>query len=204
MIGRLPFIVGGIAVGLLVAPNQLPRIHVLSYAFAQAGGMAGIAQTETVSARATVKSLDLQTRHVTLEEADGHIIALTAGPEVRNLAQVRVGDTVVVHFHTSTAFVLAPPGTKLPENSLTVGAARAAPGERPGAAASTRMVVTGLVVAVDPTLHTLSLVDPKGGPVRSINVVTPQGQQSMRHIKIGDTITAIITDAVLVAVEPAA
>jgi hypothetical protein len=36
-----------------------------------------------------------------------------------------------------------------------------------------------------------------------VNVVTPEGQQSMKLIKIGDTITAIITEAVLVGVEPA-
>jgi hypothetical protein len=64
------------------------------------------------------------------------------------------------------------------------------------------MVVSGLVVGVDPTLHTVSLVDPTGGGIRSVNVVTPAGQQSMKLIKIGDTITAIVTDAVLVGVEP--
>ena len=42
------------------------------------------------------------------------------------------------------------------------------------------MVVTGLVVGVDPTAHTVSLVDPSGGAIRTINVVTPEGQQSMK------------------------
>jgi hypothetical protein len=204
MISKLCFITGGLAIGALVAPNQLPRIAMSTAAFAQAADMAGIAHSDTVSARATVKAVDLQTRVVTLETADGKPIVLKAGDEVKNLAQVRPGDTVVVHYYTSTAYVLAPPGTKLPDNSLTVGAARAAPGEKPGGAAGAKMVVSGLVVAVDPTLHTVSLVDPNGGPVRTMNVMTPEGQQSMKLIKIGDTITAIITDAVLVAVEPAA
>jgi hypothetical protein len=53
-------------------------------------------------------------------------------------------------------------------------------------------------------LHTVSLVDPAGGAIRSVNVVTPEGQQSMKLIKVGDTITAIITEAVLIGVEPAA
>ncbi len=204
MISRSWFIAGGLAVGLLTAPNQLPRIHWSSAAFAQAADMAGIARTESVSARATVKAVDLRTRSVTLQGAGGDLIVLTAGEQVKNLAQVRPGDTVIVHYYTSSAYVVAPPGTKLPEDSLTVDAARAAPGEKPGGAVGTKMVVSGLVVAVDPAQHTVSLVDPVGGRVRSINVVTPEGQQSMKLIKVGDTITAIITDAVLIAVEPAA
>jgi hypothetical protein len=204
MISRLGLIAGGLTVGLLVAPNQIPHLNLSSVAFAQAGDMAGIAHTESVSARATVKAIDLRTRSVTLEEADGNQIVLTAGEEVKNLAQVRTGDTVTVHYYTSSAYVLAPPGTKLPDNSLTIGAARAAPGAKPGGAAGTKMVISGLVVSVDTTLHTVSLVDPLGGRVRSINVVTPEGQQSMKLIKVGDTITAIITNAVLIAVEPAA
>jgi hypothetical protein len=204
MISRLWFIAGGLAVGLLVAPGQLPRIHVSSVAFAQAVDMAGIARTESISAQATVKAIDLRTRSVTLEGAGGNLIVLTAGAQVQNLAQVRPGDTVIVHYYTSSAYVLAPPGTKLPDNSLTTAAARAVPGEKPAGAAGTKMVVTGLVVAVDPTLHTVSLVDPTGGRIRSVSVVTPEGQQSMKLIKVGDTITAIITGAVLIAVEPAA
>ena len=165
--------------------------------------MAGIAHTESVSARAIVKTVDLATRTVTLETSGGDTMVLKVGEQVRNLPQVRPGDTVVAHYYTSSAYVLAPSGTKLPDNSLTVAGARAAPGEKPGAAVGSKMVVTGMVVGVDPTLHTVSLVDPTGGQVRSVNVVTPEGQQSMKFIKIGDTITAIITEAVLVGVEQA-
>jgi len=166
--------------------------------------MAGVGQTESVSARATVKSIDLQTRTVTLETPGGNTIVLKVGDQVRNLPQVKPGDTVVAHYYTSSAYVLAPPGTKLPQDSLTVAGARAKPGERPAGAVGSKLVVTGLVVGVDPTLHTVSLVDPAGGPIRTVNVVTRQGQQSMKLIKVGDTITAIITEAVLIGVEPAA
>jgi hypothetical protein len=204
MISRLGCITGGLALGLLVSPLPIPNPHLASLAFAQAPDMAGIAHTESVSARAIVKTVDLQTRTVTLEGADGNSIVLKVGEEVRNLPQVRPGDSVIAHYYTSSAYVLAPPGTKLPDDSLTMGAARAAAGDKPAAAVGSKIVVSGLVVGVDPALHTVSLVDPAGGRVRSINVVTPEGQQSMKLIKVGDTITAIITDAVLVGVEPAA
>jgi hypothetical protein len=191
-----------LALGLFVAPPPIPRLHLASVAFAQATDMAGIGHSESVSARAVVKSVDQQTRTVTLEGAAGNTIVLKVGEEVRNLPQVHPGDTVIAHYYTSSAYVLAPPGTKLPDDSLTVAGARAAPGEKPGGAIGTKTVVTGLVVSVDPTSHTISLVDPAGGVVRTVNVVTPEGQQSMKMVKVGDTITAIITEAVLIGVEP--
>jgi|SRR5271166_3013925 len=204
MTTRLGRIAGAAALGLFVASPGFLHPRLCSLAFAQAPGMAGIGQTESVSARATVKTIDLQTRTVTLETPGGNTIVLKVPEQVRNLPQVKPGDTVIAHYYTSTAYVLAPPGTKLPENSLTVAGARAKPGEKPAGAVGSKMVVTGLVVGVDPTSHTLSLVDPAGGPIRTVNVITPQGQRSMKLIKVGDTITAIITEAVLIGVEPAA
>jgi hypothetical protein len=203
MTARLGCIAGAAALGILVASAGLLQPWLASAAFAQASDMAGIGHTETVSARAVVKSIDLPTRTVTLEVAGGNTIVLKVGDQVRNLQQVHPGDTVVAHYYTSSAFVLAPAGTKLPDDSLTVAGARATPGEKPAGVLGSKMVVTGLVVGVDPVAHTISLVDPAGGRVRTVDVVTPQGQQSMKLVKIGDTITAIVTEAVLVGVEPA-
>ena len=80
-------------------------------------------------------------------------------------------------YHASVAYVLAPPGTKLPDNSAYGASARAAPGETPAGAAGAKLVITGAVVGVDPADHTLQLVNPSGGPVRTVAVVTPEGQQ---------------------------
>jgi Cu/Ag efflux protein CusF len=204
MVTRLDRLTGTAALGLLVVSCGSIYPLPASRALAQASDMAGIAHAESVSARAIVKSVDLQTRTVTLETSSGNTIVLKVGDEVKNLPQVRPGDTVIAHYYTSSAYVLAPPGSKLPDDSLSVAGARAAPGEKPGGAVGSKMVVSGLVVGVDPALHTVSLVDPAGGRVRTVNVVTPEGQQSMKLIKIGDTITAIITEAVLIGVEPAA
>jgi hypothetical protein len=204
MIARSGCIAAAAALGLSVASAGFLHPRLSSLAFAQASDMAGIAHTESVSARAIVKTVDLQTRTVTLEASGGNTIVLKVGDQVQNLPQVRPGDAVIAHYYTSSAYVLAPPGSKLPDDSLTIAGARAVPGEKPAGAVGSKMVVSGLVVGVDPTLHTVSLVDPSGGRIRTVNVVTPEGQQSMKLIKVGDTITAIITEAVLVGVEPAA
>jgi Cu/Ag efflux protein CusF len=139
------------ALGLVIATGGLVQPGLSFCAFAQASDIAGIAHTETVSARAVVKMVDLRTRAVTLEAPGGNTMVLKVGDQVQNLAQVRPGDTVIAHYFTSSAYVLAPSGTKLPNESLTVAGARAAPGEKPGGATGSKMVDSGLVVGVDPT-----------------------------------------------------
>jgi hypothetical protein len=172
-------------------------------AMAQASGMAGLGESDTISLRATVKSVDLKSRVVTLVGPLGNTLALKVSDEVRNLPQVRSGNKVIVRYHAAVAYVLAPRGTKLPDDSLTAAGVRAAPGQLPAGAVGSKLVITGTVVGVDPVAHTLQLVNPTGGMVRTVNVVTPEGQKNMNLVKVGDTITAIITEAVAVAVEPA-
>ena len=46
-------------------------------------------------------------------------------------------------------------------------------------------------------------MNPSGGAVRSIAVVTPEGQQNLKLVKVGDTITAVISEALAVALDPA-
>jgi hypothetical protein len=204
MITKLGCMAKAPALVIAIAVTGFVQTGLSVRAFAQASDMAGIAHADSVSARVIVKAVDLQARTVTFETPGGNVMTLKVGEQVQNLPQVKPGDAIIAHYYTSTAYVLAPSGTKLPDDSLTVAGARAAPGEKPAGVLGSKVVVSGLVVGVDPTSHTISLVDPSGGQIRSVNVVTPEGQQNMKRIKIGDTITAIITEAVLVSVEPAA
>jgi Cu/Ag efflux protein CusF len=83
---------------LSIASAGFVHPHLSALAFAQASDMAGIAHTESISARAIVKTVDLQTRTVTLEAPGGNTIDLKIGDQVLNLPQVRPGDTVIAHY----------------------------------------------------------------------------------------------------------
>jgi hypothetical protein len=186
---------------MLVGAALLPPSA--SPARAQASDMAGIGESETSTVRATVKAIDMGTRTLTLVGPQGETKTLKVGEQVQNLAQVKPGDTVVARFYESVAYVLAPPGTKLPDDILAVAGARAVPGEMPAGGLASKIIVAGLVVGVNAASHTISLVDPAGGEIRTIAVTDPQAQQMMKMIRVGDTITAYITEAVVAAVEPA-
>ena len=188
---------------LFVATAMLPPYS--PPARAQASGMFGAGDTDTVSVRATVKAVDMKTRTVTLVGPQGETKTLKVGDQVKNLAQVKPGDTVVARFYDAVAYVVAPAGTKLPENAMAMAEAQAAPGELPAGAVGAKIIVTGLVVGVNPVAHTISLVNPPpaGGEIRTLTVKNPQYQQMLPQIKVGDTITAVISEALVVAVEPA-
>ncbi|MGE0226814.1 MAG: hypothetical protein AB7S57_26345 [Acetobacteraceae bacterium] len=171
-------------------------------ALAQAAGMAGIGTSEMITAQATVTAVDLASRTVTLVGPQGNTLVLKVADAVANLPSVKPGAKVNVRYYTSAAYVLSPPGAKRPDDSLTAAGVRAAPGQTPGGAVGARLVVTGLVVGVDPAAYTIDLVNPAGGPVRSIPVVTPEGRRNLGLVKVGDTITAVMSEAVAIALDP--
>ena len=58
---------------------------------------------DTKTVTATVKSIDVPTRHVVLTTADGKDHAFTVGKQARNLPQVKVGDEVIVQYQEALA-----------------------------------------------------------------------------------------------------
>jgi hypothetical protein len=167
-----------------------------------ANALGGVGTSQTITVRAKVRAINMKTRDVTLVGPDGGVFIVHAGDEVKNLAQVKKGDTVVAHYTRSTVVVLSQPGQPIPPNTLTVAGGTAAPGQLPAGEAAGRVVVTGTVVGVDLDAHTLQLVNPKGGRVITLAVTDPQRQQQLGQVKVGDSLTVIYTAAVAVAVEP--
>ena len=62
----------------------------------KAPGVVGAAQT--IKATATVTVIDYATREVTLKGPQGNAITVVAGPEVKKLEQVKVGDQVNLEY----------------------------------------------------------------------------------------------------------
>ena len=67
---------------------------------------------QTAVSSALVHDVDLTTRQVLLETEDGRFVTVVAPPEVRNLPQVEVGDTVTIGYYGGIVASLVPPGAE--------------------------------------------------------------------------------------------
>ena len=163
--------------------------------------LAGLGSLKHVTVTATVKSVDPATRHIVLTNAAGQDVTIKAPEEMRNFGQLQVGHRVTATYTIETEFALSP-GDKLPPNTQTVIEARAAKGELPAAALANHIVVTGAIVGIDRTNHTVRVVSPHGGEVHTIDVRDAAGRAALGKLKVGDYVTAYITERMLISARP--
>jgi hypothetical protein len=157
-------------------------------------------ESAAVTFQAKIRSIDLATRRVTLVGASGQLALLTAGPNVRP-EMLKSGDTVNAKYYRSVAFLLTQPGAPIPEDQITDLVAQNV--QTPGGFGVRQIRISGLVVSVDMAAHSLDVVDPSGGGVYTINVTDPARQMVMSALKVGDTITAVVSQSLAVSIEPA-
>ena len=163
---------------------------------ASAPGQATVARA--VSVKATVEAIDVASRQITLKGPRGNAFSFAVDPAVRNLEQVKVGDAVVVRYLEALSLTLKKDGKELRSSAESGDAARAAAGQRPGAAAARQMEVTADVIAVNAKTQTVTLK----GPKHTVDLKVPDKGQ-FKLIKVGDQVQAVYTEAVALSVEPA-
>ena len=180
----------------LPALAQNPPAANAAVVAASAPGTATLAGAVTVSA--SVTAIDKETRQVTLKGPKGKLNTVTAGPDVRNFDQIKVGDIVTVRYMEALTLTLMKDGKALRSMTETPTAARAAAGERPAGVVANQTEVTANVVALDAKTQTVTL----RGPTRTVELKVPDAGQ-FKLIKVGDQIQAVYTEAVALSVEPA-
>jgi len=145
---------------------------------------------------ATVESIDLATRAVTLKGPDGKVMGLKVGEEVKNLPQVKVGDKVTVTYYESIAAQIIKPGTG-PASAAQQAVATAKPGEKPAGAMVQQVTVVAAVEAIDKTTQHVTLKGPEGNTVE-VKVKNPK---NLEGVKVGDEVAITYTEAMAVSVE---
>ena len=158
----------------------------------------------TVSLSATVEAVDQATRMVSLRGEDGRTATVKVTDEVRNLDQVKPGDKVVVKYYEALAARLTKKGESetLGKVDSAIGAKRADPGQRPGAAAGATVTTTVVIDSVDQSFDTVTFTGPNGMR-RTVAVETPEGKQFIDRLRRGDEVEVTYTEALAVSVEPA-
>ena len=160
-------------------------------------GRAAIVRAAEISAQ--VVAIDKATRTVTLKGPQGNAVDIVAGDEVKNFDQIKLGDFVVARYAQALTLELRKTKVKAGEPTVTEGAARAKPGERPAGAVGREVTAIADVIGVDAKKKTITLKGPRG------NIVTldVQNPDQFKVVKKGDQVEVTYTEALALSVEPA-
>lgn len=154
--------------------------------------------SRTVTATAVVQAIDLNTREVTLRSEDGRVFTFVAGDEVKNLPQVRVGDTVKATYTESIAIEVKRVDGGTPDLSVSAAGGSAAAGEKPAANVARTVTASAVIVAIDRTTNRVTLRGPSGNE----RVVQARDPKNLEAVQVGDMVYATYTESVGISVEP--
>jgi len=158
-----------------------------------------VKKERTVTATATVQSIDLDKRVVTLKGEEGNVFDVTVGKEARNLPQVKVGDEVTVKYYEALSAKVYKKGEAPKVEGATEGLARTKPGEKPGGIAGRQMTVTATVEAIDMKKPTVTLKGSEG----KLLTVKIKDRKNLENVKVGDEVVLTYTEALAISVEKA-
>jgi Cu/Ag efflux protein CusF len=147
---------------------------------------------------ASVEAIDAAKRTITLKGPEGNVVTITAGPEVKNFDQIKVGDFLVVRYVEALTLELKKGGTALRQRTDRDMGVAAKPGERPAGAVGTKTTVIADVIALDPKKQVVTL----RGPERTVDLKLRDPEQ-FKLVKVGDQVEATFTEAAAISVEPA-
>jgi Cu/Ag efflux protein CusF len=165
---------------------------------AKAEAPMGKAAGAAVKLTATVEAIDQATRSVTLKGEKGNVLTFTAGPEVKNLAQVQKGDIVTLEYAEAVAVELKKSSAATPSRSESEMVKTAKPGEKPAAVAARQVTVVAKVEAIDEKNSMVTLRGPK--QTVDLKVKDPA---ILKQVKVGDNVEAAYVEAVAIKVEKA-
>ncbi len=144
---------------------------------------------------ATVLSVDRKTRLVSLEAENGDRLEIVAGPEVKNLDQVKKGDILDVEYFEALALVLEEEKTGIQERIETTSGTTAAAGEKPAASTTRRIEVIATVMDVDKKDRLVVLKGPK-----QVMTVKVGDAVDLANIDKGDEVKAVYIEKAAISV----
>jgi hypothetical protein len=150
---------------------------------------------------ATIEAVNPEDRTLVLRADDNTRMLLAAGPEVRNLEQVKAGDRLVARYREAVAARVV----SREESQGTKGGSatkQAAAGGRPRIVAANLIATTVTIDSVDTSFDTVTFTR-SDGIVRTVAVEDPKAREFIRGLKRGDEVEIAYSEAVAVDLRPA-
>ena len=181
--------------GMMLVSAALAGMSVV--AVAQTADMKAAADVTTITAK--VEAIDAANRTVTVRGPMGRSVTIKAGEQVKNFAQLKVGDELVFKYVEAISVALKKSPGGRSETTTTTGPVTAPAGAKPGMAMAQQTVWVANVEQVDPKRSEVLLQGPNGR-YAEVKVKDPK---VMSEVKVGDQVEITYTEAVLLeAVAP--
>ncbi len=194
---RILALVGIITLAVGPAAGRPAKAQTTSTPPGSASSKPGAVRVETMEFKAKVDAVDQEKRLVTLTGPRGKTVTVKAGPEVRNLAQVKPGDVLTVRYLESVALFVRK--SSEPPAATEAQAVEVAPkGEKPAGLIVNTVEVTGTVEAVDLANRTVTLKGPEG---KSRTIKVDPSVKRLADVKKGDQVVARHTEALALSVD---
>ncbi len=161
----------------------------------QAVPRVGVSFNNTVTVRATVEEADSETHTVAFTTGTGRLVSMAVADSV-NLSGVQDGATVDITYNEVVTLLnlrQKGPGSKEARKE----------GANPDQADLDAGRLTLTVVAVDLAANKVSLIDGRGGEVRTYKATSIAKQDMLKKIKVGDVVIGLTTPLLVTAISPA-
>ncbi|MEH8163952.1 hypothetical protein [Aeromonas allosaccharophila] len=175
--------------GLFTLSTTLVQAAEVNAGVDVAPGQASLAQELTASA--TVTAIDLETRQVTLKNAEGETFDIVAGEQVANLPNVKVGDKVMLKYLQILDVELLKGTAGIRKRIVEVDGERAGADEKPGGGVGMKVTIYADVIGLDKQQQTVTVrgVD----ETLTIKINNPE---QFNLIAEGDQLKAVQTKAI--------
>jgi len=150
--------------------------------------------TDKITEQATVLKVDKATRYVTLRGEHGDTVKVKAGEQVKNFAQIAVGDQVELTYTEKLTITVEPAGAA--ESTTETMTASAKPGEKPSASVTERTQYKATISSIDKAAGTATLKGYDGVEF----TVTPVHPENLSKVSVGELVVFTHTSAMAVSV----
>jgi len=178
---------------LLIAGAGLPAY---AQGQVQAVPRAGVSFANTVTIRAWIESTDSETHTMVFTTPDGRLINCAVADSIKNLDSIAEGSPADVTYNEVVTLL------NLRQKGPGAREARKE-GAKPDSTDIEAGRLTLTVTAVDLAGNKVSLIDGRGGPVRTYAATSIAKQDMLKKIKVGDVVVGLTTPLLVTAITPA-
>jgi hypothetical protein len=157
----------------------------------------GLGSIDAVRVTASVEAVDLKNRIVTFKGPRGNVFAVPVDARVKNLPQVKVGDSLEVDYFETTAIALKS-GEGMPARTESTAIMKAAPGDKPGVVGLRKVTTVATVLGVNQQNQSFLV----RGPLGHLVEVKSRDAQALAGLTGGGLVEVTYVEGAVIAVRP--